>query len=147
MAEHQSAFQEIQPKMKQQLTLAILLLACHVVACLSMVCGLNLFVWVQTTAEATVYKNGNPYKTKADELAGNTPPKDGVCQKGDASCYDHTNNTGIGPVKTSHTYPPPEKAPYNYAEVLHKSFIFFYQQRSGPMNPQVIWAFGFFRPT
>ena len=88
--------------------------------------------FVQATAEAT----RNIYKEVADRALG-LPPKGGACKAGDASCYDHTNNTGIGQVRVSRAYPPPEKSPYNYAEVLHKSFIFYYQQRSGPMNPQV----------
>ena len=54
-----------------------------------------------------------------------------------AHCYDHTRNIGIGPVKVSDTWPATTGAAYNYADVLHKSFIFYFQQRSGKLPQQV----------
>lgn len=56
-----------------------------------------------------------------------------ICAPGDDKCYDHTNNTGQGSVTVSRRFPPAEQSPYNYAEVLHKSYIFYYQQRSGKL--------------
>ena len=91
---------------------------------------------LQATAAATK----NIYKEVADRAQGFPPDqlKKGLkCKTGDASCYDHTNNTGIGSVKVGREYPTPDRAPYNYAEALHKSFIFYYQQRSGKLQPQV----------
>ena len=92
---------------------------------------------MQAVAEATK----NIYKEVADRNSGASPDplktKTASCAANDANCYDHTNNTGIGSIRVSQTYPPPEKAPYNYAEVLHKSFIFYFQQRSGKMPQQV----------
>ena len=91
---------------------------------------------LQATAAATK----NIYKEVADRAQGLPPGqlKKGLkCKAGDASCYDHTNNTGIGLIKVGRDYPKPDRAPYNYAEVLHKSFIFYYQQRSGKLQPQV----------
>lgn len=83
----------------------------------------------------------NIYKEVADRNSGASPDplklKGSRCTSEDASCYDHTNNTGTGSIRVTNTYPPPEKAPYNYAEVLHKSFIFYFQQRSGKMPQQV----------
>lgn len=60
-----------------------------------------------------------------------------ICAPGDDKCYDHTNNTGQGSVTVSRRFPPAEQSPYNYAEVLHKSYIFYYQQRSGKLPFQV----------
>ena len=54
-----------------------------------------------------------------------------VCQPGDASCYDHTGNLGNGTLKVSRSFPSTAKGPYNYAEALHKSYIFYDAQRSG----------------
>lgn len=54
-----------------------------------------------------------------------------------AHCYDHTTNIGIGPIKVSETWPETTGAAYNYADVLHKSFIFYFQQRSGALPQQV----------
>ena len=81
----------------------------------------------------------NIYKEVADRAAGLSPStnKTIICTTNDASCYDHTNNTGIGEIRVSRAYPSTDKAPYNYAEVLHKSFIFYYQQRSGRLPYQV----------
>ena len=83
----------------------------------------------------------NIYKEVADRAAGLTPDSSKMkatnCRAGDDNCYDHTNNTGIGPIKVLHEFPSKEKAPYNYAEVLHKSFIFYYLQRSGELPQQV----------
>ena len=81
----------------------------------------------------------NIYKTVADRNAGLLPIANQTlaCSKDDASCYDHTNNTGIGAVTVTNIYPDPSKAPYDYSEVLHKSFIFYYQQRSGNLPYQV----------
>lgn len=98
---------------------------------------LRFLVLMQSKSAATK----NIYKEVADRALGLPPDqlKKGLisCKKGDKACYDHTNNTGIGLIKVSREYPAPEKAPYNYAEALHKSFIFYYQQRSGRLNPQV----------
>ena len=85
----------------------------------------------------------NIYKEVADRAAGLTPDSSKMkatnCRADDDNCYDHTNNTGIGPIKVLHEFPPKEKAPYDYAEVLHKSFIFYYLQRSGEL-PQQVWS-------
>ena len=60
-----------------------------------------------------------------------------VCKKGDASCYDHTNNRGLGNMTVARAFPPVVKGPYNYAEALHKSYIFYDTQRSGKLSFQV----------
>ena len=89
--------------------------------------------------QAAAAKSTNIYKEVADRAAGLSPStnKSLACSKNDANCYDHTNNTGIGSVKVSRQYPDPGKAPYDYSEVLHKSFIFYNQQRSGRLPYQV----------
>ena len=56
-----------------------------------------------------------------------------ICKKGDASCYDHTNNRGLGNLTVARAFPPVSKGPYNYAEALHKSYIFYDTQRSGKL--------------
>ncbi len=53
-----------------------------------------------------------------------------------AHCYDHTRNLGIGPIKVSEQWPATTGPTYDYADVLHKSFIFYYQQRSGKLPHQ-----------
>lgn len=60
-----------------------------------------------------------------------------VCKKGDASCYDHTNNRGLGNLTVARAFPPVAKGPYDYAEALHKSYIFYDTQRSGKLPFQV----------
>lgn len=101
--------------------------------CGDMLCGLQ--------AMAAKAKARNIYKEVADKASGASPDMTGKsaigCKKNDASCYDHTNNTGIGLIRVSHEMPLPQRSPYNYAEVLHKSFIFYYQQRSGKLPQQV----------
>lgn len=109
-------------------------------ACLVMSGCENLLLTTILHFQATAAATRNIYKEVADRAQGlspNTLKKGLECKKGDAACYDHTNNTGIGTVRVSRKYPAREKGPYNYAEVLHKSFIFYYQQRSGKMSPQV----------
>jgi hypothetical protein len=54
-----------------------------------------------------------------------------------AHCYDHTSNIGIGPIKVSDKFPSAADSVYDYSEVLHKSFIFYFVQRSGKMPYQV----------
>lgn len=54
-----------------------------------------------------------------------------------AHCYDHTTNRGIGPVKVSDKFPAADQSTYDYSEVLHKSFLFYFQQRSGKLPHQV----------
>ncbi|BDA42119.1 Endoglucanase B [Coccomyxa sp. Obi] len=53
-----------------------------------------------------------------------------------AHCYDHTTNAGIGAVKVSDKFPATDKSAYDYSEVLHKSFLFYFQQRSGKLPHQ-----------
>lgn len=54
-----------------------------------------------------------------------------------AHCYDHTANVGIGPIKVSEKFPAADQSTYDYSEVLHKSFLFYFQQRSGKLPHQV----------
>ena len=60
-----------------------------------------------------------------------------ICKPGDASCYDHTTNIGVGNLTVGRSFPPPARGPYNYAEALHKSYIFYDVQRSGKLPFQV----------
>lgn len=59
------------------------------------------------------------------------------CEANDPNCYDHTRNVGSGNITVSRRFPPADLSPYNYAEVLHKSYLFYYQQRSGKLPFQV----------
>lgn len=54
-----------------------------------------------------------------------------------AACYDHTANVGIGPIKVSDKFPEQTTPVYDYSEVLHKSFLFYFVQRSGKLPYQV----------
>lgn len=60
------------------------------------------------------------------------------CDENNAGhCYDHTTNVGIGQIKVSDKFPAADKSTYDYSEVLHKSFLFYFQQRSGKLPYQV----------
>ena len=66
-----------------------------------------------------------------------------VCDKGDATCYDHTGNLGLGNLTVGRTFPAKARGPYNYAEALHKSYIFYDAQRSGKLPFQAGGPFVF----
>ncbi|CAK0782162.1 hypothetical protein CVIRNUC_005591 [Coccomyxa viridis] len=63
---------------------------------------------------------------------------DGCKGSTDPACYDHTGNVGIGPVQVSGVFPDKDDAAYQYSEVLHTSFLFYFQQRSGKLPHQRI---------
>ena len=45
--------------------------------------------------------------------------------------------TGSSHVQVAEKFPSKADAAYPYSEVLHKSFLFYYQQRSGKLPHQV----------
>ena len=49
----------------------------------------------------------------------------------------HQDLTGCFRVKVAEKFPSKTDAAYPYSEVLHKSFLFYYQQRSGKLPHQV----------
>ena len=119
----------------------------HALLLLLITCSYAQAAQQHSTAAANLLPENQKILAK---LSSSTPPAPpggldhrggSSCQANDSKCYDHTHNIGYGNVTVSSRFPPSQHSPYNYAELLHKSYIFYYQQRSGKLPSQVgVWC-------